>query len=322
MKTFLLEEHLDRFLLERVEFFNHAKSGTKANEKDLRVFIAWLNKNKTSQINGHILIDFMAYLKNDRNNKPGTINRKISSIKMFIGHLEFKAVEGSAELNIHLWKRTCMPYSGPIGVLSIEDIKTIFDLIDRESVLGLRDFVLYSLMYRLGLRIGEARKIKLEDIDFQEKTIFIYGKGRKTRTLPINDCIISFINRWLDARSQLKNSESLSELFISKKGNAISERVIQENFQKIIKKTGGFSLKKVTPHSLRHAFASHAMESDWCLITLKAFMGHASIKSTEIYLHPSMKKMRACVNDHIAHELIQDVAEVKKIKLRTHQKVG
>jgi site-specific recombinase XerD len=127
------------------------------------------------------------------------------------------------------------------------------------------------------------------------------------------------INKWLLYRTQLSNAEKLHALFVSKKGNRLSPRTAQDNLKKIVEKAGPFSLKKVTPHSLRHAFATHAIEGGQDILVLKAIMGRASSKSTEIYLHPSMKLLKKAVNEHIASEILDDLIRGNILTLRVHQ---
>ncbi len=121
-------------------------------------------------------------------------------------------------------------------------------------------------------------------------------------------------------RELLLGAQEQNALFVSKKGNRLSARTAQENFQKIVAQAGPFSIKKITPHSLRHAFATHAMEGDADLIVLKAVMGHASIHSTQIYIHPSLETLRKAVNDHIAADILSDLIEEGVVILRMQQK--
>jgi integrase len=127
------------------------------------------------------------------------------------------------------------------------------------------------------------------------------------------------INTWLEIRKRFYNAGQEHALFISKKGNRLAIRTAQENFQKIVAIAGPFNLKKVTPHSLRHAFATHAMEGDADLVVLKSIMGHASIQSTQIYLHPSLKTLRKAVNDHIAADILKEIVGGGETILRIQQ---
>ncbi len=128
------------------------------------------------------------------------------------------------------------------------------------------------------------------------------------------------IDTWLIYRSKLLNAGKLEALFVSKKGKRLAIRTAQDNFKKIVDRAGPFSIKKVTPHSLRHAFATHAIEGEQDIFVLKSIMGHASSKSTEIYLHPSMRMLKKAVNDHIASKILEELIMDNKVPLRIHSR--
>lgn len=111
-------------------------------------------------------------------------------------------------------------------------------------------------------------------------------------------------------------------LFISKKGNRLAQRTAQENFQKIVEKAGTLSLDRVTPHSLRHAFASHAIDGEADLIVLKAVLGHASLQSTEHYVHPSMRVLQKAVNEHISSQILSELIEENVVILSIQQRLS
>ena len=251
-----------------------------------------------------------------RKNGPGAINRKISSIRSYIRHLQLRQVDGSEGFPIAYVPRALHPYYGPPQTLEPEEVTRILNGIDKRSALGFRDFLLYSMLYRLGLRLGEALGLNIEDIDLGNQLIIIHGKGRRQRKLPLVSDLPYLLEKWLYLRNKLWNAKTNQALFISKKGNRLSARTAQDNFQKIIARSQSLSLKKVTPHSLRHAFASHAIEGNADLLVLKAVLGHALMQTTEIYLHPSMKVLHKAVNDHLASEILRDLIDENIVVLR------
>jgi len=211
----------------------------------------------------------------------------------------------------------------PVEALEPQEVNRLLGRIDKGSVLGFRDFLLYSLLYRLGLRLGEALAIDLGDIDLEKQLLRVHGKGRRERTLPLVSDLPVLIEKWLVFRDKLCGAERLNALFISKKGNRLSARTAQDNFKKILAAAGPLSIAKVTPHSLRHAFASHALQDDTTdakLIVLKAVMGHALIKSTQRYVHPSMRILRKAVNDHPASEILDELINDDIVPIRIQQR--
>ena len=321
--SFLYVKHFDHYLEQYIEerhrLFNHQLSGVESNKRDLRLFSRFLHKRRHRSITGDVILTFIAWLRSERDNSAGAINRKISSLRSYIKYLRFRQVNGADDLPVEYLGRARQPYAGPIEALSLEEVKLLLGSIDRESILGYRDYVLFSLLYRLGLRIGEALSINIKDIDFEKDILTIHGKGRRKRILPLISDMSKLILTWLDLRPQLYGADVQDALFISKKGNRLAARTAQENFQKLVSQTGPLSLKKVTPHSLRHAFATHAVEGNADLVVLKAVMGHASIHSTQIYVHPSLKTLRKAVNDHIASDILGELIDNGVVILRTQQ---
>jgi len=320
LSTDHFDRHIDQYLDERHKLFNHQFSGVQANRRDLNLFSTFLHEKRHTHVTGDVLLSFIAMLRTERQNCAGSINRKIASIRSYIKYLRFRQVAGAGDLPVEYLSRAREPYPGPIAALTVEEVERILACVDTQSTLGYRDYLLYSLLYRLGLRLGEALGINLEDIDLHNAVLTINGKGRRKRILPLVSDVEKTLRCWIDIRGRLLNADSHAALFLSKKGGRLSARTAQENLQKLLQPIGPFSIDKVTPHSFRHAFATHAVEGNADLVVLKAVMGHASIHTTQIYLHPSLKVMRKAVNDHIASEILSGLIEHGVIILRTQQR--
>ena len=304
----------------RLGIFNHQPSGVKGNEYDLNLFSNYFHEHNIQAITGEEILNSLAWLREERGNHAGAINRKKASIKSYFRYLRFVQIEGADSFPVESMPRAREPYTGPVKALEPDEVSRLLGSIDKNSILGFRDFLLYSMLYRLGLRIGEAISINIEDIDFEKQILTIHGKGRRERKLPLLPDLMDILEKWLVYRTRLYGANHLDALFISKKGNRLSIRTAQDNFQKIVTKAGPFSIEKVTPHSMRHAFATHAIEGEQDIFVLKAILGHASTKSTEIYLHPSMRVLRKAVNNHVASEILADLVTAKNAALRVHQR--
>ena len=304
----------------RLGIFNHQPSGVKGNEYDLNLFSDYFHEHNIKAITGEKILNSLAWLREERGNHAGAINRKEASIRSYFRYLRFVQIEGADFFPIESMPRAREPYTGPVKALEPDEVSRLLGSIDKNSILGFRDFFLYSMLYRLGLRIGEAISINIKDIDFEKEILNIHGKGRRERKLPLLSDLMDILEKWLIYRTKLCGANRLDALFISKKGNRLSIRTAQDNLQKIVTKAGPFSIEKVTPHSMRHAFATHAIEGEQDIYVLKAILGHASTKSTEIYLHPSMRVLRKAVNNHIASEILTDLIKAKNVVLRVHQR--
>jgi len=297
---------------------NHQPSGVAANERDLDLFSRYFHDREMKAITGESILGFLAWLHQERGNGAGSINRKECSIRSYLRFLRFSQVAGADQFPIESLPGARVPYSGPVEALEPKEVVKLLCSIDRKSVLGFRDFLLYTLIYRLGLRIAEAVGIDMKDIDSEKEILHIHGKGRRKRKLPLLPELMELIRTWLIYRGRLCGADRLDALFISKKGNRLSIRSAQDNLKKLVAKAGPFSIDKVTPHALRHAFATHAVEGEQDIVVLKAIMGHACMSSTEIYLHPSLKTLKKAMNGHLASRILAGLIKDRRIPIRIH----
>jgi len=264
-------------------------------------------------------IEFLAWLRTERANAPGSANRKISSLRTYLNWLGFQQVPGAMDFPVKSIPRMHQPYPGPLKTAEPEEVKRLLEMIDADSVLGIRDRLFYGLLYALGLRLSEAIELDLCDVDLEAAVIHVHGKGRRERTLSMTDGLPRLILDWLAVRNQVQGAQRSQALFLSKKGNRLSARVAQENLQKLVAQTGPLSIDRLTPHSLRHAFATHALENTRDIVILMAILGHAKMESTQIYLHPGLRQMRAATNNHIAADIIADILRSGAFPMRMHQ---
>jgi site-specific recombinase XerD len=259
------------------------------------------------RITGFTLINFFAYLRDTRKNDSGAINRKRSTLRCYFDHLRLRQVSGAEQFPIDHLPRARQAYKGPIQVLEFPEVMKLLSSIDRSTVFGQRDFTIFSLLYANGLRLGECLGIRMQDIDWKKEMLTINGKGRKVRYIPLTDKVATLLKTWIESRGALMNAGTSEYLFLSKKGNRLSLRMAEERFQETVKKAGKLTMNKVTPHSLRHAFASHAVDGNADLLVLKTLLGHASLKTTELYVHPSVNTLRKALNNHLSNDILSNI---------------
>ena len=140
--------------------------------------------------------------------------------------------------------------------------------------------------------------------------------------MPLDADMTELHREWLLVRAVYAGAARGPALFLSQKGNRLAVRTIQENFKKLIDSLPPFSIKKVTPHAMRHAFASHSLEkdaSDRQLVLLKTYLGHSLFKSTLIYARPSLKVLRQAMSEHVASQILADIRWLEKAPPRTCQ---
>jgi len=317
-----IREHRENYTLKRVNVFNVQTSSCEANDRDLDLLIRFMTEYGHDELTGPVVMDFLSWLRQERGNNPGSTNRKISSLRTYLKWLEFFGVKGAADFPTEAIPRVHQPYPGPVRTATPEEMKRLLGMIDAGSVLGIRDRLLYGLLYALGLRIGEALAMDLDDVDLVAGTIHVRGKGRRNRTLCMPDGLPALFLDWLSVRGQVKGAADSQAMFLSKKGNTLAHRTAQDNLQKLVVRMGPLSIDRLTPHSLRHAFATHALTNTRDIIILMAILGHSKMDSTALYLHPSMRQMRAATNNHIAADIIGDILSKGAFPMRMHQVRG
>lgn len=213
-------------------------------------------------------------------------------------------------------------YRNRPNALTVDQVRLLFESICRDTMLGIRDYAAYALMYQTGLRVGEVHQLNLVNLDFKHHKLLVIGKGGKRRKLHLTDELTQVLSEWLAVRPFFLNSDHNNALFMSKKGNRLAIRTMEDNFKKILT---GSCLElpfKVTCHSLRHSFASHLNDKDIDILVIQSLMGHASTRSTEPYIHPSLDKVRSAMEKLPAVIFMNQLVETGLLKIKfQHNKV-
>ena len=167
--------------------------------------------------------------------------------------------------------------------LSIDQTMKLVTIND-SSFLGIRDHAIIELFYSSGLRLSELINLKIQDINFGDGTVTVFGKGGKSRIVPIGKHAIHAIQKWISSRDNIKNiTREDSPLFLSKIGKCLSARAIQYRLKIWAIKQG--IPENIHPHLLRHSFATHILQSSQDLRAVQELLGHANISTTQIYTH-------------------------------------
>ena len=157
------------------------------------------------------------------------------------------------------------------------------------TVFDYRDKVMLELMYGTGLRVSELVSLTVYDVDFYNAFLRIKGKGSKERIVPINNASLKYLKLYLDRRCLLLKKKTSDELFLNARGEGISRQGFFKNLKKILAKKG--MPVNISPHSLRHSFATHLIENGADLRSVQTMLGHSDITTTKIYTHISNEKV-------------------------------
>jgi integrase/recombinase XerD len=219
--------------------------------------------------------------------EPSSTARNISSLRSFFKYLFAEShIIQNPMTNIEMPRlNKYLP-----DCLSISEIDSIYDEIEIESKLGFRDLILIELLYSSGLRVSEALQLTLNDIQLEERILFIRGKGNKERWVPIGDKAFKAIKQYLDEiRIQFKPNDPT--LLLNNRGNSLSRMGAWKIVEKYAKQSG-LDGRKISPHTLRHSFATHLLEGGMDLRVLQELLGHSDLTTTQIYTHLSQQTLR------------------------------
>ncbi|MCP4354155.1 MAG: tyrosine-type recombinase/integrase [Proteobacteria bacterium] len=285
-------DYIEPYMEYRKVVYETSSQTLKSNLIDLNLFKKFTHKNSLKVIDGPAAIDFQFYLKKERENCGASINRKLFSLRAYSDFLKANDVDNAQSLPFYNLMKIKGGYKNRAGALTVCQIKEFFKKIDRDTILGIRDYCVYGIMYQLGLRVGEIYSLNLDDIDFDVSILKVLGKGNKFRTLHLTNEIKEILAEWLVVRSNFLNSNIHTALFISKKGNRLAIRTMEDNFKKLIARTCFKTHFNITCHTLRHSFASHLNDHGVDILVLQSLMGHSTPRSTTPYIHPSDQKVR------------------------------
>jgi len=296
-----MEIYLDEFITHlRVErnFSPHTLVSYKG---DLKSFINFLKRNKIDTLNKVDRLQvrkFLAYLAG-KNLEKSTIARKLSSIRSFFGYLtREKIIAQNPTIHIPTPKQMKkVPH-----FLDLHEVRLLLELPNRRTLLGLRDRAILEVLYGSGLRVSELVNLNISDVDLLGGMIKVKGKGSKERLVPIGEMGLTSIERYLKMRQlpkksaffKIKSFQNLSyskgPLFLNFQGSRLNTQSINRLVHKYIRLA---SIKKgVSPHTLRHTFATHLLDAGCDLRAVQEMLGHASLSTTQIYTHVTTERLK------------------------------
>ena len=288
---------------------NLTEKSTKAYYSDLSSFLHWLLDNKIDEIDIPIINSYIYWLQNTRKMKDTSIKRKYVTLKSFSKYLVYKKlILNSPFENMRISFKTS---KGLPKTLSAQDILKLLkapveELINLKTefrrTICTRNLAIIELLYCVGIRIGELVKIELKDINIEEQTLLIHGKGRKDRLLYISSIdVIETLKTWIIARDTLKPNCEI--LFINKYGDGLSIYSIEDIYEKY-RQLAGISSKS-TPHHLRHTFATQLLNNGADIRAVQEILGHSSITTTQIYTEVSTERKKQVLLKFNARNLLK-----------------
>ena len=263
-----------------------------AYERDLRLLQKALkleNQEQLLKLSRKQLLNYMTDLK-EQGKSAATIARKLASIKAFYRFLttERYIQRDPAEVLEAANKGLQLP-----KVLTLREVEELLDAPNLGTLEGYRDKTMLEVLYATGMRVSELISIPMGNVDLKMQYLIARGKGSKERVIPLGSIAVKYLKRYLEiVRPQLLKEESkdVQELFLSTWGRAMT----RQRFFEIIEEYGRLAgiAKKITPHMLRHSFATHMLNNGTDLRVVQELLGHADISTTQIYTHMDMERLR------------------------------
>jgi len=229
---------------------------------------------------------FLMFLKDTKKDNNASIDRKLSALR---GFYKYMANEGIVKSNVFSLVSGPKKSKKLPRYFEYNELEEMFSVPD-QSPLGQRDLLLLEMLYATGCRVGELVSIKVSDIDFGRRNILILGKGNKERYVTYGEYCEDALKKYLQDGYLSLNKNHLDVLFLNNNGGALTERGVRYILDRIIKQTS--INKSISPHMIRHSFATHLLNEGCDLLTVQKLLGHESIKATQIYTHVTTDRLK------------------------------
>ena len=263
---------------------------------DLEQFSSWLEKNNLSYIktSKKEILFYLSFLF-QKGLGSKTVARKLSSLKSFFRYLVFKSIipnDPSREVETPKLLKS-IPKS-----ISEKEVEALLAAPDEKTDIGLRDKTMIETLYSCGLRISELTNLELLNLNLRQGVIRVIGKGQKERLVPMGDQLIGLLELYISSsRKNLLNKRHSDFLFLSTRG----QRMTRQSFWHRIKHyclASGFEPDKISPHVLRHAFATHLLNNGADLRVVQLLLGHSDLNTTQIYTEVARQRLKRLHTEH------------------------
>ena len=289
MNSDLIDQFIDFYWLTT----GASKNTLSAYRSDLKIFSKWLNNNSLIDVDKKQIQDYFSYRK-DSNISASTQSRMLTCLHSFYQYLSDKQnlkIDPTEQLGYPKLEKKLPVF------LNVQEVESLLEAPNSKSLFGQRDRAMLELLYSCGLRVSELINLSYHNINLKDEFIRIHGKGNKERLLPMGEIAIDYLTKYeLNSRPTLLKNGQNDSYFLSNRGRAMS----RQNFFYIIK---GYASKAgidkpLSPHSLRHAFATHLVQKGADLRSVQLMLGHSDISSTQLYTHIQNAQLKAQHQKH------------------------
>ena len=289
MNAKLIDQFIDFYWLTT----GASKNTLSAYRSDLKIFSRWLNETSLIEVNKKLIQDYFLYRQSTKISSS-TQSRVLTCLHSFYQFLldnNLINTDPTEQLSYPKLEKKLPVF------LNIQEVEKLLEAPNISSLFGQRDRAMLELLYSCGLRVSELINLSYHNINIKEEFIRIHGKGNKERILPMGEIAIDYLTAYeLNSRPILLKNGQSDSYFLSNRGKAMS----RQNFFYIIKAyaTQAGIDKPLSPHSLRHAFATHLVQKGADLRSVQLMLGHSDISSTQLYTHIQNAQLKAQHEKH------------------------
>lgn len=288
----------ERFLIEFQGYLQIEKNASphtiKNYMKDIQVFFSFMQSTEglsLAEIDYLDVRQFLAFLNQQQYSRK-TISRKLSSLRSFF---RFLVRENHLEKNPFLMVSTPKSEKRLPEFMYPEEVLELLQLPDLNKNLGIRDRAILEVFYASGMRVSELVALNLESIDLDTGTALVFGKGAKERYVPLGRYSIEALQNYLQkARPKFILNRQEKALFLNKNGGRLSDRSIRRMVDKYVQHLS--FQKQISPHTIRHTFATHLLNAGADLRSVQELLGHVNISTTQIYTHVTKERLQHIYN--------------------------
>ena len=286
-KDHLIESFLDSLYIEK----GLSQNTVQSYKNDITSFAFWVDESINLPLVRISKIDINKYIAQLFKNglKSSSVNRKISTIKsFFIFLLKKKHILVSPVEDIEMIKQEkYLPMS-----MSEKEVELLLESPNLDSFIGIRDRAMIEMLYATGMRVSELINLKITDIDHNRLVVKVMGKGSKERLIPYGEVASDYLNVYLKNRKEINSNE----IFLSNRGKKITRSAFWNRIKLYLKKE---NLKEsISPHTLRHAFATHLLNRGADLRSVQILLGHSDLSTTQIYTHIAKQRLGEILKKH------------------------
>lgn len=292
-----------------ISYLNNKRSGSihtsDSYYRDISKFIEYLESKgikKFKDVDKEVVSDYVYVLRSGKITNGvkisnSTYSRNLSALRSFYNYLMLKHI--TDENPFDLIKGVKVNRNLP-DVLTFDQIMSILDSFDLNEPLELRNRIIVETLYACGLRVSELCNLKIKDIDFDDLTIRVIGKGNKERLIPFYPNLKDEFNEYINTyRKDVLKGKECEYFFVSNRGDKLTERSIQKMLDKVSLDVG--LPIKVHPHMLRHSFATHLLDNGADLRTVQELLGHSGLQTTQIYTHLTYDRLKKTIKEAHPH---------------------